>query len=223
MKERENLPFGEVGEKERGGAFFDWREIQKNPNLIVKELKPEAIKDFAGFFSKKTFGADQSIESQARRLNSYYEKLASHPSLEELVPKTNVVIGKNEQNDKTLFAVSEKIKAKKLNEVLRHLTSEEKRDLIQILEGLVDVYVQTYDGKQGLSVEFQYPPNMMFGKNANQEARQDRVYLVDLFPVFGYTLEEFKERIEIFRRFNHIDPEERERALEKLNALPAGK
>lgn len=39
--------------------------------------------------------------------------------------------------------LSKKIKGKKLNEVLRNLTSEENQDLIQILEGLVDVYVQT--------------------------------------------------------------------------------
>lgn len=223
MREKESLPFGEVGEKEKGGAFFDWREIQKNPNLIIKELKPEAIENFSGFHFKDFFGAEKDIESQAWRLNSYYEKLSSHSSLKELVPKTNVVVGKNEQGEKTFFAVSEKIKGKKLNEVFKNLTLEERQDLSQILEGLADVYVQTYDGKRGLTVEFQYPQNMMLGKNANQEAQRDRVYLVDLFPVFGCTLEEFKEDIETFRRLNHVGLKERERVLEKLNALPTGK
>lgn len=220
----EHIPFRELEDREKGGYFFDFRTSKENPNIIVKELKLEKLKEY-GILNPKgvepAFGKDANVESQVKRLNDYYRRMIAHPELSRFVPKTQLVIGNNEKGKKTIFAISERIVGEKYNEVLSLPTEEEKENLIIILNGIIDLFIETYDGERGQVAEFAPPNNMMRGKNyyIDLQNNKDKVYLVDLFPVFSYTIQELREQISQFIRRNRLSPEVLRESNAKLKIL----
>lgn len=64
---KENLPFQETTEKERGsGSFFDLREVEEKPNVIIKEFKPEQLENYQKSRTERevevVFGDEKTVE-----------------------------------------------------------------------------------------------------------------------------------------------------------------
>ena len=177
---KENMPFKELSDAKHGGYFFDLREVKENPNLIVKELKLEKFEEY--------FGGGTQPRDAAGYIQNYYQQIKQH-GLNEFVPRSQVVIGKNVGDKETVFVISDKINGEPLeremfsNISFNELTDKAKSNFKKIVTGLIDIYIDTFNGETGEVPEFSSLENYIVGEDKTDTNNYSKIYFVDLFPV----------------------------------------
>lgn len=113
-----------------------------------------------------------------------------------------------------MFIVQEKIIGENLNR--NEITKEMKLQVKEIIAFFIDLYVQTFNGKVGYYPEFFSIHNYIFGHKEGENKTQDRVYLIDISPIFLDPLDQLIHDLEFTFRQLNLSREYRRELLNRL-------
>ncbi|HTL39667.1 MAG TPA: hypothetical protein VL306_02550 [Methylomirabilota bacterium] len=186
--ETNHIPFESLESTDHAGDFFRLNEVEKNPNLVVKNL------DIYEFPTKEEISViTKSIQD--------FIGLTQESSLKEFMPRSQVVIGENMYNHPNAYVIAEKINGAELgfDETEREykLSTEDKQRLYGLLNAFIEIYIKTFNGTRGKTLEFQGAQNYLKGINlARPEG--EKIYFIDQWPIYDATIQEFKAVSKVF-------------------------
>ena len=198
------IPFEELRPTSRSGFFTELKEIPHKPGTVVKEVKATQESNFEDYLK------------EAEVMKSYIQQ-CREGGLSEFIPQTDFVIGKNEKGFTTLYIVQEFIEEQPF--VSEDLAKRNKF-LINLVKGLLEIYFNTYDGKQGKIIEIEKEANFIWGNKINDKENK-RVHAIDLLPVHTRPPFGLRAVLEKFCDNYQIDKGNFDIELDKLNSLEA--
>ena len=201
----DEMPFRAIKKEVVGqGSCVNVQEFCERNDLIVKSV----LKYYNG-------SPEEEAKVVADYVNLAREKFPDQYSL--FFPKTQVVIGKNEFDKKAIYVVQEKIIGYDLAQGA--LPEESKQDFKELLSFLIDLYAQTFNKGWGLSAEIFRTSNYMLGHKEAENNDQDRIYIVDMTPIFRISLGTFKLELDRLASGLGLSLEYKNELLAKLDVL----
>ncbi|MCC7289266.1 hypothetical protein IT414_02670 [bacterium] len=188
----EHLPFRSVGDKIGEGNFAEVHAFEHDPTKILKEVRSDVwqsetlqkARQERGFVLPETI---QDIQTYT----DFFKALAETGNRAgDLIPQTMFVLGHGRDGKPTTFMVQDRIEGSSLDQggtyYDAHLTHEQKYDLCDIIDGLIDAYIKTYDGQRGSTVRFEKPDNFIYGRRVGSH-EPHRLHYIDVVPLERFT------------------------------------
>lgn len=184
MSERRNeVPFVGLEPTGKKGKYFEVKDVQGDPDLIVKEAKTRW-----GFFEEKGVHPLNDLERTKQDLSILKENFS------EFIPDTMLIVGKNAKGKEIVYAVQHKIHGHELKKIKgsERIYAQLKLFLDRVLETYIKYSFFPKDSTELTSV---FPDvkgwNFIMGKDNKSGDVEDRLYFVDTYPVEGSTADDF--------------------------------
>jgi len=181
-------PFREMNDPLGEGRFAEVRGFVHDPSRVVKMIKPELWQSETMQHSQKERGfiLPETVKD-IKHYTEFFDALHKPSNMAgKLIPQTSFVLGHAEDGSPTTFMVQDKIDGVSIDDggshLQAHLTHEQKFDLCAIMDGLIDAYIDTYDGERGSTVRFEKNDNFIYGHQAGSQDPY-ALHYIDVVPL----------------------------------------
>ncbi len=189
-KFKEPMPHHRLKKLQESGTFMDTHETSEDSDFMVKEWRLGEHNELA-----VGYGEEFEIDKMAQNIEDFLD--ASKRVGADFVPRTRVIVAKNQEGKDTIYLMTRRIKGQELDgESLTDPDNTNKEQILKILEKITDIYVDSYSEQtqKGLTIEFIKLQNYI-------KDEQGKIFLVDLSPVYDLDLETFKIRMGMFLKY----------------------
>jgi len=189
-KFKEPMPHERLKKLSESGTFMDTHETSEDSDFMLKEWRLGEHNELA-----VGYGEEFEIKKMAQNIEDFLD--ASKRVGADFVPRTRVIVAKNQEGKDTIYLMTRRIKGQELNkDSIGGSKNENREKILTMLEKTIDIYVDSYSEQtqKGLTVEFIKLQNYI-------KDEQGKIFLVDLSPVYDLDLETFKMRMGMFLKY----------------------